>query len=87
MTHFERHPRHITIPRHGGQRGNPIILPAAIARQLRDDPQAPSPRAFMDQHPEQIAWFEADTDHFTQDIDTPADAARLISHNIWSQTP
>ena len=29
--------------------------------------------------PGQIAWFEAPNAHFTSDIDTPQDAARLLT--------
>ena len=76
---FCTHPTHICIPRHAGQRGNPVILPQAIARLLRDDSARPTPRAYMDRHPDEIAWFEADHPHFTSDIDTPQDAARLLA--------
>ena len=79
VTWFSQHPDKICIPRHDSQRGNPVILPSALARQLRDDPLAPTPRAHMDRHPEQIAWFEAESPHFTADIDTPRDAARLLA--------
>ena len=79
LASFARHPAHICVPRHLGQRGNPVILPAIIARQLRDDASAPGPRAYMDANPGQIAWFEAPKAHFTSDIDTPQDAARLLT--------
>ena len=69
----------ICVPRHGGVRGNPVILPTALARRLRDDPATPSPRRFIDAQAEAISWFEAPNDHFTRDIDTPQDAARLLT--------
>ncbi|MBS0254263.1 MAG: nucleotidyltransferase family protein [Proteobacteria bacterium] len=66
----------IVVPRHHGQRGNPVLLPTATARALCDEPAA-TPRALIDARPEQVAWHEAATDHFTRDVDTPADAALL----------
>ena len=78
LARFASNTAKICIPRHDGKRGNPVILPAAIARQLRDDPAAPTPRAYMDQHPGQLVWLDTPSTHFTQDIDTPQDAARLL---------
>ena len=67
----------ICVPRWAGQRGNPVIFPVAVARRLRE-PGAMPPRAFIDAHPEQVAWFDAANDHFTRDIDTREDAAQLL---------
>jgi molybdenum cofactor cytidylyltransferase len=67
----------ICVPRHGGQRGNPVIFPAAVVRRLREPGGLP-PRAYIDAHPKDVCWFEAENDHFTRDVDTPADAAELI---------
>jgi molybdenum cofactor cytidylyltransferase len=63
----------ICIPRHAGQRGNPVLFPASVLRALRDDPSAPSPRAFIASHPQLVCWHETASDHYTRDIDTPAD--------------
>ncbi len=71
----------ICVPRLAGERGNPVIFPAAIARRLRE-PGGMTPRAFIDADPRQIAWFEAANDHFTRDVDTPADAAKLLGTAI-----
>jgi molybdenum cofactor cytidylyltransferase len=67
----------ICVPRFGGKRGNPVIFPAGVVRRLRE-PGALPPRGFIDTHPELVAWFEATSDHFTRDVDTPEDAAELI---------
>jgi molybdenum cofactor cytidylyltransferase len=76
---FERHDcARICVPRHAGQRGNPVVFPAALARVLRDHPQAGLPRAFIDAHPEHVTWLEAENDHYTRDVDTRDDAAELL---------
>ncbi|MDP9057816.1 MAG: nucleotidyltransferase family protein [Pseudomonadota bacterium] len=67
----------ICVPRRAGQRGNPVIFPVAIARRLRE-PGSMIPRAFIDSHPDHVAWFDAANDHFTRDVDTPQDAAQLL---------
>lgn len=69
----------IVVPRHAGQRGNPVLLPTAVARAVAADPAA-TPRAFIDAHPALVVWHEAAHDHYTRDIDTPADAALLKDH-------
>lgn len=65
------------IPTYQGQRGNPAILHrrmfAAIAH-LRGDTGA---RAILRQHAQQVRWLAVDDPAITQDIDTPADYARL----------
>lgn len=68
--------KRVIVPRHAGIRGHPVILPSALVRALRASGQ--SPRAFMDTNPQGVAWFEAATEHYTADLDTPGDAARLL---------
>lgn len=67
----------IVLPQYKGQRGNPVLLPALIARRLKDAQALP--RAYMDQHPDAVHIFEAANTHFTTDLDTPEDLARLQS--------
>ncbi len=65
------------IPTYAGQRGNPVVLHrrlfAAIAH-LRGDTGA---RAILRQHPQHVRWLALDDPAVVQDIDTPADFARL----------
>ena len=66
----------IIVPRHAGQRGNPVLLPVGVARLMAAQP-ATTPRNFIDANPDLVVWHDAPHDHFTRDIDTPADAALL----------
>jgi molybdenum cofactor cytidylyltransferase len=68
------HPDRITIPRHAGQRGNPVLLPPSVVSALRET-QLP-PRAYLDAHPDRIDWLEVDHRRYTADLDTPDDLAR-----------
>lgn len=66
----------IFIPQSGGQRGNPILFPAAIARQIQADETAPSCRKYIDENPDKVTWFKTQNKHFIEDLDTPEDAER-----------
>ncbi|HWU02200.1 MAG TPA: NTP transferase domain-containing protein, partial [Novosphingobium sp.] len=68
----------IVIPRFDGVRGNPVILPAGLAQALHDCPADVMPRTFILANSTCIAWHEAQSEAFTTDVDTPADAARLL---------
>lgn len=66
----------IMIPEFEGQRGNPILFPADIARQLQADKKAPACRKYIDDHPNEVHHFETRNEHFVEDLDTPEDAER-----------
>ena len=76
----------IVIPRHGEGRGNPVVLPSALARRLRDDPALGPPRRFIDANPALVRWHEAGNDHFTTDLDTPADVVRVLGADAFAGT-
>ena len=74
---YEQGPQNkIFIPEIDGQRGNPILFPAAIARQIQADKKAPSCRKYIDENPDQVTWFKTQNNHFIEDLDTPEDALR-----------
>lgn len=77
--------RRIAIPRHQGNRGNPLILPTALAQTLRQAPPALTPRRFIQTHADQILWHDTPSAGFTEDIDTPQDAARLLARDVLSE--
>jgi molybdenum cofactor cytidylyltransferase len=66
------HPKAL-IPCHDGARGNPILMPTALVRQLTSDGRSPACRKFLDANPHLIHWHGVDHDRFTADLDTPED--------------
>lgn len=64
-------PGQISIPRHADQRGNPIVIPAALRAQLLADPRAPGCRSFTRQNPKQVQFHDLSAPGFYADIDTP----------------
>jgi molybdenum cofactor cytidylyltransferase len=67
----------IMVPFHRDQRGNPIILPAAIVEEIGERPMNFGCRKFIERNPERIVVYQAPNDHFTRDIDTPEALAAL----------
>jgi len=77
---FAAHRDAVIIPRHDGGRGNPVILPADLARGLVAAPADVAPRAWIDRHKARIHWHDVEHSRFTSDIDTPQDRDRLFAH-------
>ncbi|NBC35176.1 NTP transferase domain-containing protein [Novosphingobium sp. FSY-8] len=67
----------IVIPRHNGARGHPVLLGAAHVRAIRAAP-ALTPRQHIAAMGHDILWLDSPDPAYTTDIDTPADADRLI---------
>ena len=67
----------IQVPWHAGQRGNPVVLDASLRRRVLEEAGSGGLRAFIDAHPELVVRWEAPNDHFTFDLDTADDLARL----------
>ena len=66
----------ILIPQYAGERGNPILFPAVIAKQMQADKKAPGCRKYIDENPDMVRWYKAQSKHFIEDLDTPEDAER-----------
>lgn len=66
------------VPWHGGQRGNPVVVDAQVVRAVLSGGDAQRGlRGFIDAHPQAVARFDATSDHYTCDLDTPEDIERL----------
>lgn len=76
----------IIIPKVNGVRGNPIVLSGAAIAQILADSQNMYCRKFIDEHPEQVSYFETDNEHYTTDIDTLADIDQFVQKTGWTLT-
>jgi molybdenum cofactor cytidylyltransferase len=76
----------ILIPFYNGQRGNPVLFPATIIAAIRAGGRNAAVRKFIDANPQLTRHFEAASDHFIIDIDTPDDLRsftdRTGSHSV-----
>ena len=74
-----RGPARAVVPEFGGRRGNPVV----VARTVVDAVLAGRPpgalRGWLDAHPGDVRRWSAPTDHFTVDLDTPADIGALVA--------
>lgn len=61
----------ISIPLHGGQRGNPIVVPASLRTRLLADPRSPGCKTFTRAHPEHVQFHPLQAPGFYTDVDTP----------------
>ena len=61
----------ILVPFYQGERGNPIILGSEHIEQVLASGE--SCRAYIDRHPEEVYRYEAKSEHFVVDVDTPED--------------
>jgi molybdenum cofactor cytidylyltransferase len=76
---FCAHSEHsIVIPRHRGQRGNPIVFASAYAPEVAAGRRLIGCRKLAQQYPEETWYFEADHDRYTTDLDTPEDYRRVL---------
>lgn len=72
-----RSPRQrIGWPVHGGEPGHPVWMQADLAREWLAQSQT-GLRPWAMQRPEQVALWHTDSPHYTRDLDTPDDLARL----------
>ena len=61
----------ISIPVFEGQRGNPILVPAALRAQLLADPRSPGCKKFTRTHPQHVQFHKLASPGFYADVDTP----------------
>ena len=69
----------IVVPTFGGRRGNPVLLDWQSAQQTLQRGSGYGCRHFLDENPEQVYSWPAETDHFIRDIDEPADYQALVA--------
>lgn len=80
MDAFCAHSEHsIVIPRHAGQRGNPIVFASAYAPEVAAGRRLIGCRKLAAQYPEETWYFEADHDRYTTDVDTPEDYRSVLA--------
>ena len=61
----------ITIPRHDGKRGHPVIVSAAIAKEFLNEPGTEEVRIVINRHASLIDYVEVDDPAIYDDVDNP----------------
>ena len=69
----------IMVPYFERARGNPVLFPAGCVERMLAEAGAFECRKFIGAHPELVSEYKAPNAHFTTDIDTQGDLARLLA--------
>lgn len=67
---MEQDDRHIIVPHHGGERGNPVIFPAHYKSEILAQHGVMGCRGLTEQYRDRVVTVEMETDHILIDIDT-----------------
>lgn len=65
------------VPRVHGQRGNPIVVAGPLMGKMLAQSPTTYCREYLDQHPDEVSYFDCDNEHFVTDIDTLDDLDAL----------
>jgi molybdenum cofactor cytidylyltransferase len=69
----DNHPGRIVVPRHGGRRGHPVLLPWSLATQIPRLPAGVGVNALLAAHSDEIVAFDVADPGILADLDTPDD--------------
>lgn len=70
------------VPTFDGQRGNPVIIDAAMREPILAAGPAIGCRGYLAEHPAQVHRIDAPNDHFVIDVDTADDLQRLARRGL-----
>jgi molybdenum cofactor cytidylyltransferase len=69
------------VPWFDGRRGNPVVIPGTIVREIVSRPPEPGSGPLTARFPERVERFEAANDHYLCDIDTEEALAHFRRRN------
>lgn len=68
---LEQDDKHIVVPYHAGERGNPVVFPVYYKPAILAQRGLMGCRGLIEQHRDHVVAVEMETDHILVDIDTP----------------
>lgn len=75
----------ISVPHNGRSRGNPIVIPGALAGQMLADKQNPGCGKFTRQRPDLVNLIQMNARAYFDDVDTPEDYAALTNAKLTEE--
>ena len=66
------------VPFYQGKRGNPMVLTGPQARSVDEDGIFLGCRKLVEKYPERVYSLNVDNHHYSCDLDTPADVAKVL---------
>ncbi|MEH6475222.1 MAG: nucleotidyltransferase family protein [Sneathiella sp.] len=70
----------ITVPFYGEERGNPIVIPAALISEIACGSLNAGCRKLVQNHPDKVIQVKFENSAYVSDIDTPADYANCMKY-------
>jgi molybdenum cofactor cytidylyltransferase len=69
------------VPRVQDQRGHPVLLAASACSEILRGDAGYGAREWLDEHPDEVAWFDSDNVHYVEDVDYPDDLERIAQRH------
>jgi len=69
------------VPRVQQRRGHPVVLAASACSEILRGDAGYGAREWLDEHPDEVAWFDSDNVHYVEDIDYPEDLERIAQRH------
>ena len=69
------------VPRVQGRRGHPVLLDASVGPEILRGDATYGAREWLDEHPDEVAWFDSDNLHYVEDVDFPEDLERIAQRH------
>lgn len=69
------------VPRVQERRGHPVVIDASVCSEILRGDAGYGAREWMDEHPDEVAWFDSDNVHYVEDVDYPEDLERIAQRH------
>jgi molybdenum cofactor cytidylyltransferase len=76
-----RGPARAVVPRVQQRRGHPVMLDAGACAEILRGNAGYGAREWLDEHPDEVAWFDSDNLHYIEDVDFPEDLERIAQRH------
>ena len=69
------------VPRVQQRRGHPVVLEASACSEILRGDAGYGAREWLDEHPDEVSWFDNDNLHYVEDLDYPEDLERIAQRH------
>jgi CTP:molybdopterin cytidylyltransferase MocA len=69
------------VPRVQQRRGHPVALEASACSEILRGDAGYGAREWLDEHPDEVSWFDSDNLHYVEDLDYPEDLERIAQRH------
>jgi molybdenum cofactor cytidylyltransferase len=69
------------VPRVQDRRGHPVLLEASACSEILRGDAGYGAREWLDEHPDEVDWFDSDNVRYVEDVDYPEDLERIAQRH------